>query len=286
MIKYYYRSLRKAGILKRLQLTVQKKVNGKIVHLPILFEAGLNGYLNGFDDRINQVLMIVLNSSEFTGSFLDVGVNLGQTLLKVKTIDPGRTYLGFEPNPFCLTYLNKLVEKNVFERVTIYPIGLSDRDAVLSLQLYEDIPTSSSASLVKNFRPHSTIKSELPVPVFRLDKMNLSIPIDSVIKIDVEGAELEVILGMQKTLEQVRPLLLMEILPVYTQANSQRLERQQSLLSYLKSLDYLLFSINEHKVRTHFLEQIDSISIHNDMERTNYLFIPAGKEQVVESLLG
>ena len=33
-----------------------------------------------------------------SGAFIDVGVNLGQTLLKVAAADPSRAYVGFEPN--------------------------------------------------------------------------------------------------------------------------------------------------------------------------------------------
>ena len=50
-----------------------------------------------------------------SGAFIDVGVNLGQTLLKVAAIDPGRAYVGFEPNPACVDYVWKLIETNNLE---------------------------------------------------------------------------------------------------------------------------------------------------------------------------
>jgi hypothetical protein len=37
-------------------------------------------------------------------AFVDVGVNIGQTLLKLKSLAPDIVYVGFEPNPFCALY--------------------------------------------------------------------------------------------------------------------------------------------------------------------------------------
>ena len=34
--------------------------------------------------------------------FIDVGVNIGQTLLKLKSVSSEIDYIGFEPNPICV----------------------------------------------------------------------------------------------------------------------------------------------------------------------------------------
>jgi len=36
------------------------------------------------------------------GVFIDIGMNLGQTLIKLKCVDPNIRYFGFEPNPGCV----------------------------------------------------------------------------------------------------------------------------------------------------------------------------------------
>ena len=58
-----------------------------------------------------------------TGVFLDIGVNLGQTLLKVKAIDPQRPYVGFEPNPACVFYLHELISMNQIQEASIFPVA-------------------------------------------------------------------------------------------------------------------------------------------------------------------
>ncbi len=95
------------------------------------------------------------------------------------------------------------------------------------------------------------------------------------IKIDVEGAELEVIQGFKATLQQFHPVIIMEILPVYSLENENgkmRKQRQDMLLSLMNELDYKMFLIHE---KTAQLEMINDIPVHGDMSRTNYLFIPS-----------
>src|SRR5690348_13368483 len=46
-----------------------------------------------------QLLTLLLPYNK--GSFVDVGANLGQTMIKVKALDSARKYIGFEPNPTC-----------------------------------------------------------------------------------------------------------------------------------------------------------------------------------------
>ena len=59
------------------------------------------------------------------GLFVDVGVNLGQTLLKVKSIEPGRAYTGFEASTECVHYVSELIKANQFTNVTVIPVGLA-----------------------------------------------------------------------------------------------------------------------------------------------------------------
>lgn len=55
------------------------------------------------------------------GTFVDVGVNMGQTLLKVLLLDPTRRYVGFEPNPLCVYYANLIIQANGAKRATLCP---------------------------------------------------------------------------------------------------------------------------------------------------------------------
>lgn len=47
-----------------------------------------------------------------SGTFLDIGVNLGLTLIKVKSVNADRNYIGFKPNPACVFYIEELKRIN------------------------------------------------------------------------------------------------------------------------------------------------------------------------------
>ncbi|MDA7977264.1 MAG: hypothetical protein MPJ50_00680 [Pirellulales bacterium] len=91
-----------------------------------------------------------------SGVFVDVGVNLGQTLIKLKCLEPERNYLGFEPNPACVSYVNRLIAANDYRGARLIPAGLFDANTVLELELYGG-EVNSAASLVEGFRPAKTV---------------------------------------------------------------------------------------------------------------------------------
>ncbi len=79
------------------------------------------------------------------GTFIDVGANIGQTLLKVVTMDPNRDYLGFEVSPFCNHYLDELITINGLSRCLVVPIGLSDK--LKSVEFQSASPSDTLAAL-------------------------------------------------------------------------------------------------------------------------------------------
>src|SRR5215472_16962963 len=67
------------------------------------------------------------------GSFLDVGVNLGQTLLKMLTYDPARQYIGFDPQPACCFMVQRFIDENRLTNCRIVPVGLYDQNGIVTL---------------------------------------------------------------------------------------------------------------------------------------------------------
>ncbi len=72
--------------------------------------------------------------------------------LEVKSIDPKENYIGFEPNPSCIMYVDELIRVNKLRNCTIVPVGLFTEDKLLNLDLYEDNLTNSGGSIIKGFR--------------------------------------------------------------------------------------------------------------------------------------
>src|SRR5262245_40272959 len=93
---------------RRLNYTRTVKLNGRSIRIPAI---------NGMECDITEPWMLeILDGllARTKGAFIDVGVNVGQTLVKVKSISIDRSYIGFEPNPACLYYVGELIKQNQF----------------------------------------------------------------------------------------------------------------------------------------------------------------------------
>jgi FkbM family methyltransferase len=123
------------------------------------------------------------------GLFVDVGVNLGQTLIQLRQIDRERPYLGFEPNPDCLHYVDTLIRRNSYAHVELLAVGIGENTGVLSLYLPPGRSTDSTATLIKDLRPDRDYDAR-QVPIFSEDHL-VGLIGDrklGVVKVDVEGS--------------------------------------------------------------------------------------------------
>jgi FkbM family methyltransferase len=278
MLYYFHRLLYKLGIYKRINVTVKTTIDNKKISIPIINEFGYYHLLK-HEEWFTLLLRQLLPISE--GAFVDVGMNIGQTLLKVFSADSNREYFGFEPNPICYYYCQRLIEVNNFNNCHLFPVGLFDKDDILTL--YMDMDIATGASVLKDFRTNMRrYKKHINVPVFRGDEILAKFQKKiGFLKADVEGAELEVIKGTLKIIERDFPFLILEILPVYNIKNPNgqyRKKRQEELVSLLLNIGYLLFRINTDNSS---LIALDNIEMHDRMENTNYLFVPASKRELL-----
>ena len=135
--------------------------------------------------------------------FIDVGANVGQTLLDYCAAASGAGYLGFEPNPLCSSHLASIIEKNTLEDCRVIPAGLSDANGVAELLLEDLGDAEPAATMISDLRPGRIYRSVL-ICCLRFDDLAASIvngPI-ALMKIDVEGAELLALRGMKRTLRE------------------------------------------------------------------------------------
>ena len=262
------RVLRKLGLLKYLNFDIRS--NGQ--HLPVVSGVGLTEFLYPSEPWMADLLAKLL--PQVKGCFIDVGVNIGQTLLKVRSLSEIE-YIGFEPNPHCVSYLSHLIKANHFKNVSIYPVGLSEKSAVLELDFYSESLVDSSASIVGNFRGGSISKNY--VPVFKFSDIIIDNKV-GLVKIDVEGGELEVLKGMQEMISEQRPMIVIEILPCYS-IGSDRHKRQLEIEDIVKTLDY---SIN--RIEKPGISRVGEFGVHSDVSQSDYLLIPKGKPTPLLSL--
>jgi hypothetical protein len=160
----------------------------------------------------------------------------------------------------------------------VLPIALMDSNGFLELQKYSDSDADSSASLIVDFRPEQAVVRKSYVPSFAWEKIETHFAdrSPSFVKIDVEGAELEVLRTLQPMLFLYRPWLAVEILPVYRENNSSRLERQEAIEAILKDNGYVIYRVKRDALwnLTH-LERLDTIGVHGLIADCDYLMVPA-----------
>lgn len=279
MKHFLLRALNKLGLLAKLNINGKLILNNKTFNIPII---KLNGYNNLFMSEIWMVELLdqLVKNNNDDKKFIDVGVNIGQTLLKLRSVSDQMKYIGFEPNPLCVFYTNELIKANDSLKksdITLYPVGISTENEVLTLNLYTENEMDSSASIIEEFREHE-IKQKFNVPVFNTQTIDSSNDIFNgvgIIKIDVEGAELEVLNSFNKVIERERPYILIEILPIYKEDNTFRLSRQNNIESNFKALNYSIYRIERTPQSTFsHLTKIESIGVHADLNQCDYIIIP------------
>jgi FkbM family methyltransferase len=222
------------------------------------------------------------------GVFLDVGVNLGQTLLMFKSTSSTSPYVGLEPNPLCVAYVDYLAKLNGFDNYGVIPVGLGRESGILKLQFFHGQSVDSSASLVPNFRPEQPVSHTMYVPVFPYSEIERAANLEKlgIVKIDVEGAEGDVLMSMAQALRRDQPIILVEILPCYDDQNKERIARQRSIEKLMHDLDYTMYRIlKSTDGRFQSLQCIPEIGIHADIALSDYLFCPKSELARLSQLL-
>lgn len=135
---------------------------------------------------------------------VDVGANRADLLEYFVKLAKNGSHVAFEPLPHHADYIRKN-----FPAVTLHQLALSDQNGqatffqTLGDDAYSGLKITSDA-------PRVTGTQEIPVRIARLDDM---LPEDyrvDLLKIDVEGAELGVLRGAQRTLNRYKPVVVFE----------------------------------------------------------------------------
>lgn len=128
---------------------------------------------------------------------VDAGANIGYyTLLAVKLVGDDGKVFAFEPEPENYSLLLKNVDINGYKNVIVLQKAVSNKTEKKRLILSEEDPSGHSfCNLDKE-------KGSIMVDAVSLDDFfeKQKLPID-VIKMDIEGAEMLALLGMEKIIE-------------------------------------------------------------------------------------
>lgn len=149
---------------------------------------------------------------------LDVGANLGQSIISLHSLFPKSKIISFEPNPACHFCLKK-VATEIRQSAEIHFVGVGDVKDVLTFnipvlhdgtELLQEgsFDLSAFSEAITKERIGTTFKlRKIQIPVHRIDDFSFN---PSLIKIDVQGFELQVLRGAIETIRRARPVLFLE----------------------------------------------------------------------------
>ncbi|MFC6923584.1 FkbM family methyltransferase [Microbulbifer taiwanensis] len=215
------------------------------------------------------------------GVFVDVGANRGQTLGKLLSFDQNREYIGFEPQLDCCYFISEFIKENRLSTHTLLPVGLSNHSAVLQL-LKRSSNVDSTASTIEGFRPADFYTGRQSIYVAKGDDVFSQMDLSdiSIVKIDVEGGELEVIEGLQQVLRDHKPFVFFEVLNHFLVVTGQKLDedtikfrtgRNQQMENLLREKGYRIFNILPDNKITEIARIEPKVS--NDLRITDYVAV-------------
>ncbi len=189
-------------------------VGSGVVLVPVVHRTGLtNLSLRQDEPRFVELLTRVLMLRD--GAIVDVGASIGRFLLMVLAADRSHPYLAFEPSVSGCAYIQRLIQVNRLQNHSVIPVALGTHIGVAHLSF--NSATDAFATTTEGFYGPAFFSERAPVPCFDGDTLVAALTTRPValIKIDVEGGELEVLMGLAKTIERSRPALIVEIIPPY-----------------------------------------------------------------------
>ncbi len=178
------------------------------------------------------------------GNIFDIGGHFGfYALLFSKLLNKGEVYT-FEPNPYCYDQLIKNIKiNNLEDKIKAFNFGISDQESSLEMMVVSDNLARSTCD--QEMKEHYKEKKNIEmknVTVKNLD--NLGLPAPSLIKVDVEGMELEVVKGCYGSIKENLPDLIIEIHESHRDNSHYRVKE---LVSLLFNLGYSCYSIEENR---------------------------------------
>ena len=145
--------------------------------------------------------------------FIDVGANCGFYSLNISSKYKDLNILAFEPNIDAYQRFNKTLEGNIdkFQNIKIYNYGLSDKKSKLKMRSkIKDGYTQTGGSTIHDGETYNNV-SIYDAYFEQGDEKLKFINSNLAIKIDVEGHEFNVLLGLKKLLTNNKCILQIEI---------------------------------------------------------------------------
>jgi FkbM family methyltransferase len=194
-------------------------------------------YDGGSEPEVTEFIKRVLRPGM---TFVDVGAHLGEhALLAAKIVEDSGHVHAFEPRPDVFELLTRSIELNHRHNVTAVPDAVWCKRDSCDFEMTEE----PSVSALRPYPSSNCGSALIRVPTTTLDDyFSSSTTRPNLIKVDVEGAELQVFQGAKSLLTRAQaeaPVLVFE----YGPKNSQQFGyAAPEALAFLRELGYTIFT--------------------------------------------
>lgn len=171
-------------------------VGGARFHCDLSNELSREVSLTGlYEPPVSRVIRAHLTSG---GCMVDAGANWGYfTLLAATVVGPGGTVMALEPDPRQFAALRANVELNGFAQVTLLPEAAAARRGQAVLHGYAEAASNRGVSHLQQADTPPRDGQSFVVECVAIDDLTMGRARVDMVKIDVEGAEDEVLEGMR-----------------------------------------------------------------------------------------
>jgi FkbM family methyltransferase len=189
-----------------------------------------------YEDEINKLIKISLKPGDVA---LDIGANIGlQSIRMSKSVGENGQVYAFEPLAHLREKFSNNAKLNKASNIKLFPFALSNIESEADFTINKTNWNQGTFSIGNNHSgseiQHVFIKVADEIPDIKtLERLDL-------IKIDVEGFEYQVLLGLKQTLERHKPRIIFEYDSNYWQENGQNIN---DCFNLLNALSYTLYQI-------------------------------------------
>ena len=224
-----------------------------------------------YEGTYERGLLKILESCTFTGPCIDVGANIGSTLTMALKNSESASYIAFEPSNQCFSILQK-VSSLLPQEGEIIKAAVGSTDETRNL-FDSNNPIHSGAASLLNFK--GLKPSEANIKVVTLDNFlighsKVPDPHYSLLKIDTEGYENEVIAGAVKILSK----LIFDVIVIEVSPNFGEVKWVKKIDEILGS-DYNWYQSLEHGliIKKPKLRKISPTEAQNTIRQFNLVLI-------------
>lgn len=273
------KTLRKAkrewvSLLSKIRLKrVTSDYLGEKLRIPVIHGFFNGGYIVPAEFWMGDCLRAFVNTKP--GVVIDIGVNVGLYLVKLRLISKDREYIGFEPNPFCVFFTQELIRLNAYQHARVFPVALSESDGVS--RFYASVAGDKAGSLIGSSKDMQSQNHTIDVITMTGDRFIDTLNLDEIaaIKIDVEEAEIYVLKGLKQTIARYRPYVYCEIL--YFRDDPERRQRATEIYNLVRSMNYVVLGV---QTETRALQAINDVSEINANYEQEFIFCPEELEAI------